>query len=303
MIFLPKNLPAVEILSSEGLAVAEYALSPSGSLEYIVGSSVSRILFLNIMPQKVVTEIDIARALAHAESDVQLLPMKISGQTYKTTPVAHMDQFYKNFEDYESEYFDGLIITGAPIEHLPFEEVRYWKQLCHIMDWAKGHVKSTLYICWGAQAGLYYHYGIPKYGLNHKLFGIFPQRTLISKLPLLEGLEPEFNMPHSRHTEIRKSDFPLTPDLKILAEGEASGVSLAMSHSGREFFITGHLEYEPNTLHNEYIRDLNKGLPIEKPLNYYWEDQPEKGVHYSWEGAAWMFYRNWVKYYCKAINA
>ena len=297
MLFLPENLPAVPVLKAEGAEVSEYKLA-QGDAVSAAGEKVLRVLFLNIMPQKLVTELDISRALAHASRSVQLLPMKIAGQTYKTTPMEHMVAFYKDFEDFEDGHYDGLIITGAPIEHLPFEQVRYWDQLCHIMAWAKTHVTSTLYICWGAQAGLYYHYGVPKYQLDAKLFGIYPQQVLAEDLPLLDGMRPVFPMPNSRHTEVRRADFPTDRSLRIVAEGEVSGVAVAISHAGREVYITGHLEYEPNTLHNEYMRDLNKGLPIGKPKFYYVDDCPEKGVDYSWEQSAWHFYDNWLKYYC-----
>ena len=298
MLYLPENLPAFSVLRSEGADVAEYQIVDAQEPGCCQTDGCLRVLLLNIMPQKLVTELDIARALSHSSKSVQLLPMKIAGQTYKTTPMAHMETFYKDFECFESSHYDGLIITGAPIEHLPFEEVRYWKQLCAIMEWAKTHVTSTLYICWGAQAGLYYHYGVPKYHLDAKLFGIYPQKTLAEHLPLLRGLHPEFPMPNSRHTEVRRSDFPLSEDLKIVAEGEVSGVAVAISHEGREVYITGHLEYEPYTLHNEYVRDVNKGLPIALPQHYYVADDPKKGVAYSWEQAAWIFYNNWLETCC-----
>ena len=298
MLFLPENLPAVDVLKQEAVEVSEYEIPAGNIAADACGDEVLRILFLNIMPQKLVTELDIARALSHSSKSVQLLPMKIAGQTYKTTPAEHMDRFYKDFECFESGAYDGLIITGAPIEHLPFEEVRYWKQLCHIMEWAKTHVKSTLYICWGAQAGLYYHYGIPKYQLEAKLFGIYPQQVLVEKLPLLEGLYPAFPMPNSRHTEVRRADFPTDGSPQIVAEGETSGVAMAMDHAGREIFVTGHLEYEPYTLHHEYVRDVNKGLPIALPKYYYVNDDPEQGVDFSWKTAAQIFYTNWLEHYC-----
>ena len=297
MLYLPNQMPVSRVLRDEGVAIEEYEMS---RLEHLSASKerLLRILFLNIMPQKEVTELDISRVMVHPDYDIQLIPMKISGQTYKTTPQEHMDNFYLDFEKLESGSYDGLIVTGAPIEHLPFEEVRYWTQLCRIMEWAKSHVRSTLYICWGAQAGLYYHFGIPKYQLPAKVFGIYPQKVLAASLPLFEGMSAAFPMPNSRHTEVRRADFPSSSNLAIVAEGEVTGVSVALSNSGREVYVTGHLEYEPYTLHNEYMRDLNKGLPIDKPKYYYLEDNPEKGVDFSWKDSARSFYRNWLSFYC-----
>lgn len=298
MLYLPKGLPAIDILKSENALVGVYE---KGHIQDVVSSGdkrTLRILFLNLMPQKLVTELDITRMLAHPELSVQLIPMKISGQTYKTTPMQHMEDFYTDFEELEVADYDGMILTGAPIEHLPFEEVRYWPQLCHIMQWAETHVRSTLYICWGAQAGLQFHYGIPKYQLPAKMFGIYSQRVLKADLPLLRGLSPAFPMPNSRHTEVRRDDFPNDDHLQIVAENDISGVGLAIGHNGREIYIVGHLEYEPNTLRNEYVRDVNKGLPIAKPANYFVEDNPEKGVDFSWKDAARTFYHNWLEAYC-----
>ena len=297
MLYLPKGLPAVSILKEESVEVEEYQKSNFHSFPNH-GERVLRILFLNLMPQKMVTELDICRVMIHPTLSVQLIPMKISGQKYKTTPMEHMVDFYTDFERLENESYDGLILTGAPIEHLPFEEVRYWPQLCHIMEWAETHVRSSLFICWGAQAGLQYHYGIPKYQIPAKMFGIYPQKVLVENVPLLKGLAPNFPMPNSRHTEVRREDFPIHSDLQIVAENEISGVGLAIGNGGREIYIVGHLEYEPNTLKNEYIRDVNKGLTIAKPKYYFIDDEPEKGVNFSWKSAAKTFYANWLEYYC-----
>lgn len=285
MLILPQDFPAAATLQAEHAQVATQCPPGSKSL---------RILFLNLMPQKLVTELDIARALAQPGLTVELLPMKIAGQTYKTTPMEHMVRFYKDFEEYEGGLYDGLIVTGAPVEHLPFEEVRYWPQLCRIMDWARTHAASTLYICWGAQAGLYHHYGIPKHALPAKKFGIFGQRAVAEGQPILAGLEPVFPMPNSRHTEVRRADFPADASLRIVAESQESGVGIAVGREGKEVFIVGHLEYEPRTLHNEYVRDLNKGLPIAPPLHYYINDKPEEGIDFSWQETARRFYRNWL---------
>ena len=297
MLYLPKGLPAVNVLRKESVEVEEYDRERFHDMSFH-GERALRILFLNLMPQKLVTELDLCRVMVHPSLSVQLIPMKISGQTYKTTPMEHMVEFYTDFEDLEKGSYDGLIITGAPIEHLPFEDVRYWPQLCHIMDWAETHVRSSLFICWGAQAGLQYHYNIPKYQIPAKMFGIYSQKVLVDGLPLLEGLSPAFPMPNSRHTEVRRADFPENSDLQIVAENEISGVGLAIGNGGREIYIVGHLEYEPNTLSNEYVRDVNKGLTIAKPKNYFNDDNPEKGVNFSWGSAAKRFYGNWLEYYC-----
>lgn len=283
-LILPKGLPVADVLRAEGVHVCD---APSADTQPV------RVLLLNLMPQKEVTELDIARMLAHPSLQVQLVLMKISGQVYKTTPQEHMERFYQDFELLASGSYDGLIITGAPVEHLPFEEVRYWPQLCRIMDWAAGHVRSTLYICWGAQAGLYHHYGIPKYGLPAKKFGVYPY-AILSALPVVEGLENGFRMPTSRHTEIRGCDVS-GPELQVVAGSAESGIGIVVSRDGKRVFVTGHLEYEPMTLEKEYRRDLGKGLSIAMPEHYYHEDNPGKGIDYSWEGTARRFYRNWLE--------
>jgi homoserine O-succinyltransferase len=290
-IILPKGLPIVSQLRSEGIVVLD---------EIPAGRRPLRVLFLNIMPQKEVTELDFARVLGASSLVVELLPMKISGQTYKTTPMAHMDAFYRDFETFEDDFFDGLIITGAPVEHLPFEEVRYWPQLQHIFDWATRHVRSTLYVCWGGQAGLYHHYGISKYVLPAKMFGVFPHRQLIQDLPLFKNMEQPFPMPNSRHTEVRCADILSCADLSLVAASDESGAGVVLANSGREIYIVGHLEYEPGTLDKEYQRDLGKGLSIAQPLHYYMHDNPSEGVSFSWGDTALRFYDNWLRYYVAA---
>ncbi|MDD5780569.1 MAG: homoserine O-succinyltransferase [Bacteroidales bacterium] len=289
MLFLPEKLPAAAQLRAEGYAVSEYPLSAEPASD-VAGR---RVLFLNLMPQKAVTELDIARTIAATGQDVTLLPMKIAGQTYKTTPQAHMDAFYRDFESFAGSHYDGLIVTGAPVEHLDFQDVRYWPELCHIMDWAREHVRTTLYICWGAQAALFHLYGIPKYALSAKRFGIFPQQVLDAGCPLLRGLSPTFPMPHSRHTEVRPDDFR-EGGVRIVADGAESGIGIAVGSKAGEVFVIGHLEYEPLTLDKEYRRDLAKGLPILPPAHYYVDDDPAKGVEHTWKSAAIRFYGNWL---------
>lgn len=251
-----------------------------------------RILFLNIMPMKQVTEEDFCRALAFDNVDVELLPMKLAGQTYKTTPQAYVDAYYYDFEHYKQGVYDGLILTGAPLEHLDFEQVRYWPQLTEVMQWAVSHVTSSLYICWGAQAAMYHHFGIPKYDLPEKCFGIYAHRAL-SDHPLLEGLHPEFLMPNSRHTEVHREDFPA--ECQVIADSAETGVGIMISRNGREVYVVGHLEYEPNTLHNEYVRDLDKGARIAAPKHYYLNDDAAQGVDYTWGEACELFFKNWLR--------
>ena len=290
MLHLPQDLPIISTLREEGAAVAPFCQRAFLQVPRPEGKTV---LLLNLMPQKEVTELDIARMMAGREEDVHLLLVKISGQTYKTTPQEHMDRFYVNFEDLAAQTFDRLIVTGAPVEHLPFEEVRYWQQLCGIMDWAETHVRSTLYVCWGAQAGLYHHYSIPKYALPAKMFGIFPQRILDPASPLLRGLPDPFPMPNSRHTEVRATDFRDLP-VRIIAQSEESGVGIASTPSCHQVFIVGHFEYAAETLQNEFLRDRSKGLPIAPPRHYYQDDDPHREVCFSWRDAARTFYGNWL---------
>lgn len=256
-----------------------------------------RIVVLNLMPIKITTETDLVRVLSNTPLQLDLTFMKIKSHTSKNTPIEHMRAFYKDFEVLRHQKFDGMIITGAPVEHLDFEEVTYWAEMTDIFDWARTHVTSTLYICWAAQAGLYYHYGVPKHPLPAKMFGIFPQKPLMPQLPIFRGFDDLFQMPHSRHTEIRREDIEAVEGLTIIAESEESGVSIVMAREGREFFITGHAEYSPLTLDTEYRRDLAKGLPIDMPRHYYRNDDPDQGPLVSWRAHANLLFTNWLNYY------
>ncbi len=256
-----------------------------------------RIVVLNLMPIKITTETDLVRVLSNTPLQLDLTFMKIKSHTSKNTPVEHMQAFYEDFDLLREQKFDGMIITGAPVEHLDFQEVTYWQEITEIFDWARTHVTSTLYICWAAQAGLYYHYGVPKYPLQAKMFGIFPQRPIDQSLPIFRGFDDIFFMPHSRHTEIRRKDIEQHPDLTIIAESEESGVSMVMARGGREFFITGHAEYSPLTLDTEYRRDLGKGLPIDMPRHYYRADNPDLGPVVTWRAHANLLFTNWLNYY------
>jgi homoserine O-succinyltransferase len=214
----------------------------------------------------------------------------------KNTPQEHLTKFYKFFDEVKDDRFDGLIITGAPVEQLPFEEVDYWEEICRIMEWSKSNVYSTMHICWGAQAGLYYHYGIPKYELERKMFGIFPHKLEVSNHPLLRGFDEQFFVPHSRHTEVKRIDIEKVPELEILTSSHISGVHIIADKSGRQFFITGHSEYDRFTLANEYFRDLDKGMNIQIPYNYFPYDDPSQPPHFNWRCHANLMFSNWLNY-------
>ena len=288
---LPNKLPAIDFLKKENIFVLDELRASTQDIRPL------RICILNLMPLKITTETDLIRLLSNSPLQLELHLMKVKAHTSKNTPVEHMKAFYRDFETMREEKFDGMIITGAPVEHLAFEEVNYWNEMMEIMDWCRTHVTSTLYICWAAQAGLYHHYGIPKYSLDEKMFGIFPQTPTDASLPLFRGFDDKFNMPHSRHSEIRREDLEKRPELRIIAESELSGVSMVMAREGREIFITGHSEYSPLTLDTEYRRDLGKGLPIHVPYNYYYDDDPAHGVKVSWRAHANLLFTNWLNYY------
>ena len=223
--------------------------------------------------------------------------MKLKSHTPKNTPIEHMMMFYRDFEKMRDEKFDGMIITGAPVEQMEFEDVNYWDEITTIFDWARNHVTSTLYICWAAQAGLYYHYGIPKYPLQKKMFGVFRQHTLCPQLPIFRGFDDVFYMPHSRHTEVRKEDILANPNLTLIADSPENGVSMVMARGGREFFITGHMEYASNTLDNEYKRDRGIRDDVDMPVNYYRDNNPDNEPLVTWRAHANLLYHNWINYY------
>jgi homoserine O-succinyltransferase len=288
---IPKNLPAIERLKDEHIFVMDELRASSQDIRPL------RIVVLNLMPLKITTETDLVRLLSNTPLQVEMSLMKIKGHTPKNTPIEHMLEFYQTFEDMKDECFDGMIITGAPVEQMPFEEVTYWKEIEEIFDWARTHVTSTLYICWAAQAGLYHFFGVPKYDLPAKMFGVFKHHLLKPTLPIFRGFDDEFFVPHSRHTEVRREDILKVPELTLLSESDESGVYMAMSRGGREFFITGHSEYSPYTLHDEYVRDVNKGLPIDVPRNYYKDDDPAEKPVVRWRGHANLLFTNWLNHY------
>ena len=256
-----------------------------------------QIVVLNLMPLKITTETDLVRLLSNTPLQIEIHFMRLKSHTPKNTPVEHMQMFYKSFKELSLQKWDGMIVTGAPIELLPFEDVEYWEEIKTIFNWARTHVTSILYICWAAQAGLYHFYNIPKHTLSEKKFGIFRQYPLIPDLPIFRGFDDSFMMPHSRHTEVRRSDIEKEPALQVIAESAESGVSMIMARGGREFFITGHLEYAPDTLDKEYKRDFGKRQDVAKPLHYYRDDDPTKGPVVSWRSHANLFFCNWINYY------
>ena len=288
---LPDKLPAIDFLKDENIFVLGNERANSQDIRPL------RIAILNLMPLKITTETDLVRLLSNTPLQLDVHLMKVKAHTSKNTPVEHMQAFYRDFEEMRHEKFDGMIITGAPVEHLDYSEVNYWQEITEIFDWARTHVTSVMYICWAAQAGLFYHYAGPKYPLPKKMFGIFPQIPSNTRLPIFRGFDDVFYMPHSRHTEIRREDILRVPELSIIAESEQSGVSMVMARNGREIFVTGHSEYSPNTLDTEYRRDLAKGLPIEMPVNYYRNDDPDQGPLVTWRGHGNLLFTNWLNYY------
>ena len=256
-----------------------------------------KIVILNLMPLKVTTETDLIRLLSNTPLQIEINFMKLHSHTPKNTPIEHMKMFYKDFAVLSEQKWDGMIVTGAPIEQMAFEDVEYWQEITGIFDWARTHVTSTLYICWAAQAALYHFYQVPKHPLEKKRFGIFPQTPLDPLLPIFRGFDDVFMMPHSRHTEVWRSDIDKVAALRIIAEGPESGVSMVMAREGREFFITGHLEYAPDTLDKEYKRDAGKRDDVELPKNYYRDNDPEKGPLVTWRSHANLLFNNWINYY------
>ena len=288
---IPHNLPAVDILAKENIFVMDEQRALSQDIRPL------KCVIVNLMPTKIETETQLLRLLSNTPLQIEITFLKMDSYVSKNISVEHMKNFYKTFDDIKDEKFDALIITGAPVETLPFEEVAYWKELERVMQWSKKSVFSTLHICWGAQAGLYYHYGISKYYLNKKIFGIFPVEIENTKTMLLRGFDEIFNMPHSRHTGIKEEDILKISELEILAKSDEAGVSIIRSRDKRKIFVTGHMEYDRLTLENEYKRDINSGKKIAVPFNYYPDDNPEKKPLYTWRSHANLFFTNWINYY------
>ncbi len=290
-IAIPNDLPAAEILLNENIFVMKQTRAETQQIRPL------EIVLLNLMPTKIVTETQLSRMLGNTPLQVHLELMMLSSHKPKNTPEEHLLAFYKTFEDLKDRKFDGMVITGAPVENMPFEQVNYWKELTQIMEWSKDHVHSTFHICWGAQAGLYYHYGINKKQLPEKLFGVFPHKADYKRAILLRGFDDEFWVPHSRHTTIDRADIEAVPGLKILASSEEAGVYIVMNKEGRQIFVTGHSEYDPDTLEREYFRDKYAGLPIQVPKNYYPDDDDSKAPIVRWRGHGNLLYSNWLNYF------
>lgn len=288
---LPEQLPAVELLKQENIFIMDTGRATEQDIRPL------RIAILNLMPLKITTETDLVRLLSNTPLQLEIEFMKLKSHTSKNTSIEHMKQFYKSFHKMRDQRYDGMIITGAPVEQMPYEDVTYWDEMKEIFDWAKTHVTSTLYICWAAQAGLYHGYGIKKYPLDKKMFGVFRHTFNDPHNAISRGFDDEFYVPHSRHTEIRAEDIRKVPELTLLSESEESGVYMVMARNGREFYITGHSEYSPGTLDTEYKRDVHKGLPIEIPRNYYTDNDPAKKPLVRWRAHANLLFTNWLNYF------
>lgn len=288
---IPNDLPATQTLLNENI----FAITETRAITQDIRPL--KILVLNLMPTKITTETQLARLLGNTPLQVEMELIHTKTHESKNTPQDHMIAFYKTFDDIKGENYDGMIITGAPVEQMPFEEVEYWDELCEIMEWSKTHVTSVFHICWGAQAGLYYHYGIGKKPLPEKMFGIFPHTVEYKNSMLFRGFDDEFMVPHSRHTTISREDVEDNPRLKILASSDEAGLYAIMSPKGRQIFIMGHSEYDAGTLKKEYLRDKNAGLPIKVPKNYFPDDDDTKEPLSTWRSHANLLYTNWLNYF------
>ena len=288
---IPNNLPAAEILLKENIFVMTETRAMTQDIRPL------RMLLLNLMTKKIETETQLTRLLGNTPLQIELTLLRMEAHKSLNTSQEHLLSFYRTFSEVKDTFFDGMIITGAPVEHLPFEEVDYWPELCGIMEWSRSHVHSTMHICWGAQAGLYYHYGIQKQPLERKLFGVFPHRSEYRESMLLRGFDDVFMVPHSRHTTVRREDIEAVPSLQILASSDEAGVCIVRNRQGRQFFMMGHSEYDARTLENEYLRDVKAGKPIDVPKNYYPGDDPSKEPIVSWRGHANLLYSNWLNYF------
>jgi homoserine O-succinyltransferase len=293
---IPTTLPARATLEGENVFIMGEERADHQDIRPL------RVAILNLMPTKIATETQLLRLLGNSALQVDVTLLHTATHDSKNVDAEHLLNHYSTFEDVKAEKFDGLIITGAPVEQMDFEEVDYWPELTRILDWAEANVLSNFYICWGAQAALHYRYGIPKYALPHKMFGVFEHRTLAPTERLLRGFDDVFLAPHSRHTEVRREDIEQVPEVQILAESLEAGVYIAGSRDGRHIFVTGHSEYDPLTLKSEYDRDVNKGLPIHVPKNYYPGDDPSRTPNVRWRGHANLLYNNWLNYYVYQVT-
>ncbi|MDD7333102.1 MAG: homoserine O-succinyltransferase [Lachnospiraceae bacterium] len=285
------DLPAKEILERENIFVMDENRAMHQDIRPI------SIAIVNLMPLKEETELQILRSLSNTPLQIDVVFVALESHESTHTSLSHLNKFYMTFADIKDQNFDGLIITGAPVEQMEYEEVDYWPEISRIMEWSKTHVTSTLHLCWGAQAGLYYHYGIPKRALDKKMFGVYRHKVMNRKIPLVRGFDDYFYAPHSRHTEVRREDIEKHPGLTILAESKEAGVFLVINEDGSQIFVMGHPEYDRVTLHKEYMRDKEKGLPIEKPVNYYPDDDENQKPLLQWRSHGNILYANWLNYY------
>lgn len=288
---LPDGLPAIDLLMKENIFVMSESRAAHQDIRPL------KIIILNLMPLKIATETDLLRLLSNSPIQIEIDFLQIEGHVSKNTSLDHLNTFYHTFSEIRENKYDGMIITGAPVEHLPFEEVDYWQEICQIFDWADHHVTSTMYICWAAQAGLHHHFGIPKYPLSVKMFGVFDHRCSDKKLPIFRGFDDVFRAPHSRHTEIFAEDISKIPDIELISQSDEAGVYMVMANKGKQFFVTGHPEYSRGTLNREYRRDFEKGLPIDLPKNYFRDNDPAKEPVLSWRSHANLLFLNWLNYY------
>ena len=288
---IPADLPAYSTLVQDNI----FVMSEDRALHQDIRPL--HIAIVNLMPTKIATEVQLLRLLGNSPVQVNITFIRAEHHQSKNTSTQHLERFYTVLSALNNKKFDGMVITGAPVEQLPFDQVDYWDELTAVMDYSRKNVFSTLHICWGAQAGLYHHYGVPKYQLKEKMFGVFPHTLCQENIPLFRGFDDTFYVPHSRHTEVRKEDILAVPDLSILAESEESGVCIVGAEKTREFFITGHLEYDPSTLAAEYFRDIGKGLDIAPPCNYFPQNDPTKQPLVRWRAHANLFFSNWLNFY------
>ena len=288
---IPDDLPAADILTGENIFVMTESRARHQDIRPL------RIAIMNLMPTKITTETQLLRLLGNSPLQVDITLLHPENHESKNTPREHLDRFYQNFADIKHLKFDGLVITGAPVENLPFEDVDYWQELVELMEWSKNHVYSTLHVCWGAQAGLYYHYGIPKHALSGKMFGVFEHYKTACNAKLLRGFDDKFSAPHSRYTGVSRQDIEANSELEILSESEDAGVYIAVSRSGRQIFVTGHSEYDALTLNKEYERDMESGLSTRIPKNYFLNDDPNMGPNVTWRSHANLLFSNWLNYY------
>ena len=288
---IPNDLPAVRILTGENIFVMTETRAMTQDIRPL------KILILNLMPKKIETETQLARLLGNTPLQVEPELVRVSSHVSKNVAEEHLLAFYKTFDEVKNGYYDGMVVTGAPVEQMEFEDVDYWQELTEIFEWSKTHVHSTLHICWGAQAGLYYHYGIKKYPLEKKMFGVFPHVRDHKTSILFRGMDDVFYVPHSRHTTVSREEIEAVPELKILASSKEAGVYAVSTKNGRQIFITGHSEYDADTLKSEYERDLSQGKPIEIPKNYFEDNDPKKSPIVTWRGHANLLFSNWLNYF------